>query len=169
MNNKSEFRLPITGTGRHDHTSAPTPRRARGFTLIELMIVIAVIAILLSLAVPAYQNYTIRAKIAEGLSVAAAAKTATTSTCQEDPTLTGLTNSAAGYEWTGDTPYIASIDISDDCSAPVITIVTQNTGVPAPAPEITLTGNFSIQDGTVTWTCGSSNTPNHYLPDTCRS
>ena len=56
----------------------------KGFTLIELMIVIAVIAILLSLAVPVYSNYSTRAKIAEGMSVAAAAKTATRAACQED-------------------------------------------------------------------------------------
>jgi len=50
------------------------PGRSRGFTLIELMIVIAIIAILASLAVSAYQTYTVRAQIAEGLSFAAGAK-----------------------------------------------------------------------------------------------
>ncbi|MBT8053088.1 MAG: prepilin-type N-terminal cleavage/methylation domain-containing protein, partial [Gammaproteobacteria bacterium] len=45
-------------------------RVSKGFTLIELMIVIAIVAILLALALPAYQDYTIRAKVTEGLSVA---------------------------------------------------------------------------------------------------
>jgi len=60
-------------------------RVSKGFTLIELMIVIAIIAILLALAIPAYQDYTIRAKVGEGLSLAASPKLAVTETCQSDP------------------------------------------------------------------------------------
>ena len=50
------------------HTTRKLPCAAKGFTLIELMIVLAIIAVLLALALPAYQDYTIRAKAAEGLS-----------------------------------------------------------------------------------------------------
>jgi type IV pilus assembly protein PilA len=145
---------------------------SRGFTLIELMIVIAVIAILLSLAVPTYSNYSIRAKIAEGLSVANAAKTATAAACQEDRTLTGLTNNAAGYDFSTAGPsdgYVEDIQVSGACVTPVITIITKNTGAPDPQPIVLLVGDISLGSGRVSWVCFSNNAPNHLLPDTCRS
>lgn len=142
-----------------------------GFTLIELMIVIAIIAILLSLALPVYSNYTIRAKIAEGLGVAAAAKTATTATCQEDPTMQDLNNYKAGYTLSDviDTAYIDTISISEDCDEPIITITTQNTGAEGFDPVIILTGSIQPDTGRSTWICSSSNTPVYLLPQTCRS
>jgi len=80
----------------------------RGFTLIELMIVLAVIAIIVTLAIPAYSNYTIRMKIAESLSIAASAKTSVAATCQEDLTIANLNNQLAGYDFE-ETKYVFNI------------------------------------------------------------
>ena len=102
-------------------------RVSKGFTLIELMIVIAIIAILLALAIPAYQDYTIRAKVGEGLSLAASPKLAVTETCQSDPTASPAADT--GYVFTPGAAdaenYVASITISGgDCTAntPVIDV-----------------------------------------------
>lgn len=139
-----------------------------GFTLIELMIVVAIIAIILTLALPVYTNYAIRAKIGEALSVAAAAKTAVAATCMENPNLTGLNNDKAGYDY-AESSWVESINVSEDCTQPLITIVTKLTGAPSPAPEITLTGVPGTEDGIFSWICASPNAPNYMLPSTCRS
>ena len=98
-----------------------------GFTLIELIIVVALIAIILTLALPAYSNYSIRAKIDDSLSIASSAKTSVIFACQTNPTLTSLSNRAANYNFEA-TKHIYNIKIDGYCDAPVITITTQATG-----------------------------------------
>jgi type IV pilus assembly protein PilA len=139
---------------------------ATGFTLIELMIVVAIIAIILTLALPVYSNYSIRAKVSEALSVGAAAKTATSATCVQDPSLTGLTLAKAGHSFNS-SPYVNSMTVSGPCTAPIITITTHNIGV-SPDPVITLTGDFPESSGRGNWTC-TGNVSNVYLPRECRS
>lgn len=162
----------FTGAMRRNVSFYTTSEGNRGFTLIELMIVIAVVAILLSLALPVYSTYAVRAKIGEGLAVAKAAKIATGAACQEDRSLTTLTNNKVGYpflEVAGDEAYVENIEVSGECSEPVITITTKNTGAEGEDPIITLTGEFTPGSGQVQWTCASDNTPDHLLPDTCRN
>jgi type IV pilus assembly protein PilA len=139
---------------------------SKGFTLIELMIVVAIIAIILTLALPVYSNYAIRAKVGEALSVAAAAKTATAATCVENRTIPALNNDLAGYTFT-ETPFIDTLEISGPCTEPVITITTHNTGA-STDPVIVLTGNFFGGDGRITWACTTSSSYT-YVPATCRS
>ena len=96
----------------------------KGFTLIELMIVVAIIGILAAVALPAYQDYTIRAKVSEGLSLASAAKTAVAETFANTTqgtieayagtgaiTAPALGNTTYGYEYTAGTN-VASIAIA---------------------------------------------------------
>lgn len=141
------------------------PADSRGFTLIELMIIVAVIAIILALAIPEYLNYSIRAKVGEALSVGAAAKTMLASTCQEDPNLTDLTNQKAGYDFQ-ESEYVFSVEIGGSCSEPTITITTQGTGA-QPVPVLTITGDFTLGART-TWTCVTSGLDIH-VPRTCRN
>jgi len=149
-------------------------RVSKGFTLIELMIVIAIIAILLALAIPAYQDYTIRSKVGEGLSVGAGAKLAVSETCQSDPNVgTGTapgapTNDNSGYAFQA-SKYVTSVTIAGTCLAPTVTIVTTNTGAAAD-PTLTLTGNYDpTQGGRYDWVCthdGASE--DRHVPTTCR-
>ena len=67
----------------------------QGFTLIELMIVVAIIGILAAIAIPAYQDYTVRAKVTEGLNLAAAAKIAVSETWESNGSLVALTTGTA--------------------------------------------------------------------------
>lgn len=142
-----------------------------GFTLIELMIVIAIIAVLLSLALPVYSNYVIRAKISESLSVANSAVTATSASCVEDRSMTNLTNQKVGYAFDAgatDTDYVENVQVTETCVSPLITVTSKNTGQ-SPAPILQLRGQLTAGSGQITWTCTSSNTPNWLLPNTCRS
>ena len=142
-------------------------RVSKGFTLIELMIVIAIIAILLALALPAYQDYTIRTKVGEGLSVAAAAKLAVAESCQTDPTITPNATTT-GYSFSA-SPYVASVVIAGTCNAPTVTITTQNTGA-AVQPILTLTGTYADNQGNIYWACTKDGgSKSAHVPTTCRS
>jgi len=89
----------------------------QGFTLIELMIVVAIIGILAALAVPAYQDYTIRSKVSEAASLASAARTAVDVYYSENGTLPGstVTNTSLGLSTPASytAKYVASVNVND--------------------------------------------------------
>jgi prepilin-type N-terminal cleavage/methylation domain-containing protein len=144
----------------------------KGFTVLELMIVVAIIAILVSLAVPAYNDFTIRTRVAEGLSIAASAKLAIEESCQTDASID--IQSQTGYQFQT-SKFVSSVRFLGSCDIMVIAIRTQNTGANTdmrlwlfrPAQ---LTGNqfFSgIFSQSQTWTCFGWPS-SAYLPSNCR-
>ena len=138
---------------------------SKGFTLIELMIVIAIIAILLTLAVPVYKNYTVRAKVTESLALANAAKSAVAQTCTEDPLLSP-TNDNTGFTITTST-YVRSITISNTCEEPWITIRTKDTGADTDI-VLSLDGTNVNGSGHIAWNCHRVEGNPVHIPGTCR-
>ncbi|QWP78648.1 pilin [Lysobacter sp. K5869] len=132
-----------------------------GFTLIELMIVIAILGLLIAIALPAYQDYSIRTKNAECLYAAAGAKIAVSESAQDIGQLALITPSSTGYKFVA-SKYCASIDVGDKG---VLTLTTRNTGGKAAKIELT-PGEGS---GRVEWECKELNgVPKSQLPAECR-
>jgi len=133
----------------------------QGFTLIELMIVVAIVGILAAIAIPAYQDYTVRAKVTEGLSLANAAKIAV-----EDQWTSASSMPAAltGYTFTA-TSLVSNITVASG----LITITYDATGIP-PMSGTTLKLSPTLATGApITWVCQvSASTADRYVPQNCR-
>jgi type IV pilus assembly protein PilA len=140
----------------------------QGFTLIELMIVVAIIGILAAIAIPAYQDYTVRAKVSEPMTFADAAKVSVAEYYQTLGTMPPDI-SAAGIQTTT-SQYIAAIDYNQVSATQAnIQIQTRNlaTNVGGNADDIQLDGEATA-DGTVNWVCTNSTLTQKYLPANCR-
>jgi type IV pilus assembly protein PilA len=148
----------------------------KGFTLIELMIVVAIIGILAAIAVPAYTDYTVRSRVTEGLNLAAAAKLDVSETWQSQGDLSGLGASFA-TNWKA-TKYVSNIAINDADGSITVTYDTAASGIPqlGGADTIIMTptvagaaiGAGSTEAGNIDWDCKGGTVLPKYRPTNCR-
>ena len=138
-------------------------KKTQGFTLIELMIVVAIIGILAAIAIPAYQDYIKRSKVTELATSASACKVSVTEYYQSEnefPTET----TTAGCTDDARSKFVASLSVGD---AGVITVVARSIATDVNNSAFILTPS-STSGGGVDWNCNASTIANKYLPANCR-
>jgi type IV pilus assembly protein PilA len=140
----------------------------RGFTLIELMIVVAIIGILATVAIPAYQDYTNRAKVSEAMGALSAAKTSVSEFYATEG-LMPANSSAAGINTGALGKYVASVaytKTSDAVGVVEVTLAASGLAADLVGKKFKLTGTGSTSG--VNWVCSTTDAPSKYLPASCR-
>jgi len=140
-------------------------KNMKGFTLIELMIVIAILGILMAIAIPAYQDYTVRAKVSEGLNLAGSAKLGISEYVQSEgdfPTDNAEAGLAASTDITGND--VTSVEVTTG----LIEITFASTA-PDSIASSTLVLSAYTTAGSTRWTCGTDgDVEDRFRPSSCR-
>lgn len=143
------------------HMSGTGMKSARGFTLIELMIVVAIIAILAAIALPAYQDYTVRARVSEAIVLASGVKVTVTENINNINAL----NAEACNGVAATTPATVNVASLTCTGNGVITVITT---AKAGGVTLALTPSY-VPSEVVRWRCAVQSGPNKYVPPECRA
>ena len=138
----------------------------KGFTLIELMIVVAIIGILAAVALPAYQDYTVRAKTSEVILAASSAKTSVAEAAQVNsgmPLVGSVTVDSQASKWVSQVSYTQT-----NGSVGVITVITSANDSKINGVTVTMTGTYQDKNGQVVWVCKPGTMDPKYLPASCK-
>jgi type IV pilus assembly protein PilA len=145
----------------------------RGFTLIELMIVVAIIGILAAIAIPQYQDYTIRARVSEGVNLASSAKTAVAD-FYNDRRVFPTNADSAGFTVPTST-FVTEVDVDSSAAGVICVSLSGNTALGgAASTAFRLSPAATATNSAVEWVCqagcpqGGTATPSKFLPANCR-
>ena len=163
-NSKVASRMNINGIVGRVQTPRKRPRYQKGFTIIELMVVVAIVSILAMISIPAYLDYSVRAQVSEGLEIFGAVKKGVTESYFTNGSQWPASNQAAGLvsAVSHQTKYVDSVSVITGGNV-VVTF-----GIPDLGASNTIIYQPTDSDGAIDWRCTAGSVAPKYRPPVCR-